>query len=91
MSAAVCSHLDRIEFTELPAPIEDVCGVPEDRSRWLHLRMCTECGTIGCCDDPSNRHASKHAHEVSHPIIRSAAPGEDWSWGYIDNDAFVLG
>ncbi len=31
MSAAVCSHLDRIEFTELPAPIEGVYGVPEDR------------------------------------------------------------
>ena len=41
------------------------------------------CGNIGCCDDSPNRHASKHAHEISHPIIRSAEPGEDWSWCYI--------
>jgi hypothetical protein len=46
---------------------------------------------IGGCDDSPNRHASKHAREVSHPIIRSAEPGEDWSWCYIDNVAFVLG
>jgi Zn-finger in ubiquitin-hydrolases and other protein len=54
-------------------------------SHWVHLRMCMECGKIGCCDDSPNRHASRHAHEVSHPIIRSAEPGEDWSWCYIDN------
>ena len=28
---------------------------------------------------------------VGHPIIRSAEPGEDWSWCYLDNLAFVLG
>jgi hypothetical protein len=60
-------------------------------SHWVHLRMCMECGKIGCCDDSPNRHASRHAHEVSHPIIRSAEPGEDWSWCYIDNIAFVVG
>ena len=34
--------------------------------------------------------AGQHAHEDSHPIIKSAEPGEDWSWCYIDNVAFVL-
>lgn len=56
----------------------------------MHLRMCMECGKIGCCDDSPNRHASTHAHEVSHPIIRSAEPGEDWSWCYVDEVGFVV-
>jgi hypothetical protein len=91
MSAPVCSHLETIEFTELPAPIEGCAECLKIGSRWVHLRMCMECGTIGCCDDSPNRHASKHAHEASHPIIRSAEPGEDWSWCYIDNVTFVIG
>jgi hypothetical protein len=28
---------------------------------WLHLRICLECGKVGCCDDSPNRHASAHA------------------------------
>jgi hypothetical protein len=91
MSAAVCSHLDTIEFAELPVPIEGCAECLKIGSRWVHLRMCMECGKIGCCDDSPNRHASKHAHEVSHPIIRSTETGEDWSWCFIDNVAFELG
>jgi hypothetical protein len=86
-----CSHLDTIEFTELPVPIEGCEECLKIGSRWVHLRMCMECGKIGCCDDSPNRHASRHAHEVSHPIIRSAEPGEDWRWCYIDNLAVVVG
>jgi uncharacterized UBP type Zn finger protein len=39
-------------------------------SLWVHLRMCLECGRVGCCDDSPYRHASKHTREVSHPIIK---------------------
>jgi hypothetical protein len=31
-----------------------------------------ECGKVGCCDGSPSRDASKHAREVSHPIIKSA-------------------
>ena len=27
---------------------------------WFHLRRCTQCGHIGCCDSSPNQHASKH-------------------------------
>jgi hypothetical protein len=47
-------------------------------------------GRIGCCDSSPNRHASAHARRAGHPIARSAEPGEDWSWCYLDNIAFVL-
>jgi uncharacterized UBP type Zn finger protein len=86
----VCSHLETIKFTELPARIEGCEECLKIGARWVHLRMCMECGKIGCCEDSPNRHASKHAHEVSHPIIRSAEPGEDWSWCYVDRVEFVL-
>jgi Zn-finger in ubiquitin-hydrolases and other protein len=49
---------------------------------WLHLRRCTECGHIGCCDTSPSQHARKHAAETGHPIIRSFEPGEDWFWDF---------
>jgi uncharacterized UBP type Zn finger protein len=52
--------------------------------------MCTTCGKIGCCDSSPNRHASRHARDVGHPIARSAEPGEDWSWCYVDEVALAL-
>jgi len=30
------------------------------------------------------------AGESGHPIIRSAEPGEDWSWCYVDEVAFTI-
>ena len=59
-------------------------------SKWLHLRICLECGHVGCCDDSPNRHASAHANSGEHPIIRSLEPGEEWSWCYVDQVAMVI-
>jgi Zn-finger in ubiquitin-hydrolases and other protein len=53
---------------------------------WLHLRRCTECGHIGCCDNSLGKHATAHAHSSGHPVIRSFEPGEDWFWNYRTND-----
>jgi hypothetical protein len=49
---------------------------------WLHLRRCTQCGHVGCCDSSPSQHASAHAQASGHPIIRSFEPGEDWFWDY---------
>jgi uncharacterized UBP type Zn finger protein len=88
--AASCAHLDEVRVTELP---ESVAGC-EDCLRtgdpWLHLRICLECGHVGCCDSSPNRHASAHAAADNHPLIRSLEPGEDWSWCYVDQVAMVL-
>jgi hypothetical protein len=48
------------------------------------------CGKIGCCDSSPNRHASRHAREVGHPIVRSAEPSEEWSWCFVDEVAFLV-
>jgi uncharacterized UBP type Zn finger protein len=53
-------------------------------SRWVHLRLCLECGHVGCCDNSPNRHATKHWHKSHHPVIASYEPGENWVWCYPD-------
>ena len=88
--SVTCAHLDQIELTELPEPIAGCEECLKTGDRWVHLRMCLTCGKIGCCDSSPNKHASAHARETEHPIIRSAEPGEDWSWCYVDELAFRL-
>ena len=87
---ATCTHLDQVKYFE---PEGDVAGCEDclkTGDRWVHLRMCQSCGKIGCCDSSPNRHASKHAAQDDHPILRSIEPGEEWSWCVLDEVAFVL-
>jgi hypothetical protein len=51
---------------------------------WVHLRLCMECGHVGCCDSSKNKHATKHFHRTKHPIMRSIEPGETWGWCFVD-------
>jgi uncharacterized UBP type Zn finger protein len=51
---------------------------------WVHLRMCMTCGYVGCCDSSVNQHARKHFHNTEHPIIKSAEPGEEWMYCWVD-------
>lgn len=55
---------------------------------WVHLRICTECGHVGCCDNSPNRHATKHFHATHHPIIRSFEPDEEWGYCFVDDQFF---
>jgi Zn-finger in ubiquitin-hydrolases and other protein len=87
---AICTHTESINVIELPAEIAGCADCLQSGGRWVHLRMCQTCGHIGCCDSSPNRHASAHARDALHPIVRSAEPGEDWSWCYVDEVAFVV-
>jgi hypothetical protein len=83
-------HTDRIALTELPSSIpgcEDCLAIG---GTWVHLRMCQSCGRIGCRDSSPHCHASAHGHSTGHPIARSAEPGENWSWCYVDEVAFLV-
>jgi uncharacterized UBP type Zn finger protein len=82
--AAACSHLDQIAFVDPPGEIAGCAECLKTGGRWVHLRMCHTCGTIGCCDSSPGRHASRHAQQTGHPVARSVEPGEDWSWCYVD-------
>jgi uncharacterized UBP type Zn finger protein len=79
---ATCGHLDQVrDVTPSADGCEDCLKIG---SRWVHLRLCLECGHVGCCDSSPNRHATKHFHQTRHPIVRSLEPGENWRWCYAD-------
>ncbi len=79
-----CTHLDQVRVFQLPEQVDGCEDCLAIGGEWLHLRICLECGHVGCCDDSPNRHATAHAHDSEHPLIRSLEPGEDWSWCYVD-------
>jgi uncharacterized UBP type Zn finger protein len=87
---AACTHLEQIELTELPPQIAGCEECLKIGSRWVHLRMCLTCGKIGCCDSSPNRHARRHAADDGHPLVRSAEPGEDWDYCFVDDVMFEL-
>ena len=87
---ATCSHLDQVEILDPPGEIAGCEECLKAGDRWVHLRMCQVCGKIGCCDSSPNQHASKHYAEAGHPIMRSAEPGEDWSFCFEDELTFRL-
>jgi uncharacterized UBP type Zn finger protein len=85
-----CAHLDSVEYLDLPDEIAGCKECLEQGMQWVHLRMCQSCGHIGCCDNSIGKHATAHYGATGHPIIRSAEPGENWSWCYPDELMFEL-
>ena len=57
---------------------------------WVHLRLCRECGHVGCCDQSEGRHATAHFKQTGHPIIEGYDPAEGWGWCYIDEEIVDL-
>lgn len=79
---ATCEHLEQIrEVTPSANGCEDCLKTGDE---WVHLRLCLVCGHVGCCDNSKNKHATRHFHETTHPVIRSFEPGESWVWCYPD-------
>ena len=56
---ATCTHLDRVQITELPESVDGCEECLKTGDPWLHLRICLECGKVGCCDSSPNQHASQ--------------------------------
>ena len=81
--AAQCKHTNQISVTETKKHVCEDCVKTGDT--WVHLRLCLECGHVGCCDSSKNKHATKHFHQTQHPLIRSNEPGEAWVWCYVDS------
>jgi hypothetical protein len=78
-----CTHLDSVHAVtaRTPAGCEECLA---QGGRWVHLRLCLECGHVGCCDSSPGKHATKHFHRSGHPVVRSYERGEDWAWCYVD-------
>jgi uncharacterized UBP type Zn finger protein len=82
-----CSHLElaasRPTGVEPSGPGCEECLLT--RGTWVHLRLCLDCGHVGCCDNSPGRHATKHYHRTRHAVIRSFEPGEEWGYCYPDD------
>lgn len=77
-----------------PAALPSGTGCAECEAQggwWLHLRRCAQCGHIGCCDTSPSQHATAHARQTGHPVIRSFEPGETWFWSYPGEDFYESG
>jgi hypothetical protein len=83
MSGIPCKHLATIRDVHPNTAGCEECLKMGDT--WVHLRMCEECGHVGCCDSSKNKHATKHFHATQHPIITSIQPGEHWKFCYVEN------
>ena len=78
----LAAHHDRFVAPTSPHGCEECL---RDGTTWVHLRMCLDCGHIGCCDSSPQKHASAHFREDNHPVMRSFEPGESWRWCFVDD------
>jgi Zn-finger in ubiquitin-hydrolases and other protein len=85
-----CTHLDQVQVMQLPESVPGYEECLEVGDPWPHLRICLECGKVGCCDSSPNRHGGAHARSARHPLPRSIEPGEEWSWWFVDDLALVI-
>lgn len=79
-----CDHLRKPRPPVEPHTLGQCDACLAEGTQWVHLRMCTECGNVGCCDSSPRRHAERHFEETGHPVMRSAEPDQDWRWCYVD-------
>jgi monovalent cation/hydrogen antiporter len=86
--AGECEHLLQEPATAVPRTAEGCGACLREGTTWVHLRMCTQCGEVGCCDSSERRHARRHYEQSGHPVMRSLEPGEVWRWCFVDE---VLG
>ena len=83
-----CSHIAAISGIKHPKHGRTCEECVKIGGQWVHLRTCQSCGVTLCCDSSPNRHASKHARGIGHPVVASAEPGERWLYCFVD-DALV--
>ena len=57
--ADTCGHVAQADVAAQPSSegCEDCLAIG---GRWVHLRMCRDCGHVGCCDSSPNKHATAH-------------------------------
>jgi CPA1 family monovalent cation:H+ antiporter len=70
-----CEHVPKA-FAQ---PRSDVC---EECGSDFNLRVCTECGHVGCCESQLG-HNTAHYHQTGHAVIKSLPLGSgSFTWCY---------
>lgn len=77
----LCAHV--LDVRPVPARTPGCEDCLRTGQRWVHLRLCLQCGHVGCCDSSPGRHATRHFHATNHPVVASYEPGERWAWCYV--------
>lgn len=77
----LAAHHDRFVAPNTPHGCPDCL---REGLQWVHLRLCLDCGNVGCCNSSTGRHADRHFNDTGHPVMRSFEPGEEWRWCYVD-------
>ncbi len=62
-------------------PSGDVC---EECGSDYNLRLCAECGHVGCCESQAG-HGRAHALSQHHPVILEMPASKGFSWCYAEN------
>ncbi|MEM8924244.1 MAG: low temperature requirement protein A [Actinomycetota bacterium] len=94
INAEVAAHLDDAdhacpELFDIGDVTPRTSGCPDCDAKGatpVELRVCLQCGMVGCCDDTPGQHARRHYEETGHHLIASIQPGATWAYCY-DHDA----
>ena len=70
-----CPHTKEIKVTKSNKTKCEVCSEKE------HLRVCTSCGSVNCCES-YNAHDTEHFRKTNHPIIKPVHANYDFTWCY---------
>lgn len=79
-----CVHISAIKTVKHPVK-QECAECVKIGAKWVHLRVCQQCGVTLCCDSSPNRHATKHANATRHPVVASGERGERWLYCYPDD------
>lgn len=69
-----CSHVTE----NTASPRSDKC---EECGSTFNLRVCAECGHVGCCESQQG-HNKAHYQASGHPVISSLPLGSHFTWCY---------
>ena len=86
-----CEHVTAAVPRHVHRPTAGCKECLEMGSTWVHLRICLNCGHVGCCDDSPNRHATAHYRKTRHPLITSGELDETWAYCYADDQFLSRG
>ena len=76
-SHSTCNHRP----AELATPNGNACE--ECGSTW-NLRMCAECGHVGCCDSQAGD-ARRHYDDTGHEVMVAMPVDRGFTWCYTDD------
>jgi monovalent cation/hydrogen antiporter len=81
--AGLCEDLAMERPRAVPRTPRECEECVRDGTQWVHLRLCLDCGHVGCCDSSPNRHATAHFQDSGHRVMQSHEPGESWRWCFV--------